>query len=126
MLVLTDDLDVTRSFYCDVLGFEDAERPPLPFTGFWLTLGGDACVHVADRVEYHAFIATIGLEPAAGDVDHLAFRRDDYDALAARLEAAGVVAVPNEVPGMFRQLFVTDPNGVRLELLCAAESATRV
>ncbi len=116
-LVLTDDLEGTRAFYVDALGFtEDADRPALPFSGFWLTLGGDACVHVADRREYDAFIATMGLRPAEGNLDHLAFRRTDHDRLVARLEAAGVEAVRNEVPGAFRQLFVTDPNGVRIEL----------
>jgi len=116
-LVLTDDIEGTRAFYVDALGFtEDVDRPPLPFSGFWLTLGGDACIHVADRNEYDAHIATIGLRPAESSVDHLAFRRVDHDGLAARLEAAGVEAVRNEVPGVFRQLFVTDPNGVRIEL----------
>ena len=28
-LVLTDDLEATRVFYCDTLGFEVGERPPL-------------------------------------------------------------------------------------------------
>lgn len=116
-LVLTDDVEGTRAFYVGALGFtEDATRPALPFGGFWLTLGGDACIHVADRREYDAFIATLGLRPAEGSVDHLAFRRVDHDGLAARLEAAGVEAVRNDVPGVFRQLFVTDPNGVRIEL----------
>jgi catechol 2,3-dioxygenase-like lactoylglutathione lyase family enzyme len=116
-LVLTDDLEATRAFYVDALGFtEDVDRPPLQFAGFWLTLGGDACLHVADRGEYEAWIATLGLAPVAGAVDHLAFRRDDYDALAAQLAAAGVEAVPNEVPGVMRQLYVTDPNGLRVEL----------
>ena len=116
-LVLTDNLAVTRAFYVDALGFtEDADRPPLPFSGFWLTLGGDACIHVADRSEYDAFVTTMGLRPSEGSVDHLAFRRVDHDALAARIAAAGVEAVRNEVPGVFRQLFVTDPNGVRIEL----------
>ena len=116
-LVLTDNLAVTRAFYVDALGFtEDADRPPLPFNGFWLTLGGDACIHVADRSEYDAFVTTMGLRPSEGSVDHLAFRRVDHDALAARIEAAGVEAVRNDVPGVFRQLFVTDPNGVRIEL----------
>jgi catechol 2,3-dioxygenase-like lactoylglutathione lyase family enzyme len=116
-LVLTDDLEGTRAFYCDVLGFEeDVDRPPLPFTGFGLTLGGDACLHVADRASYGETLAAMGLAHVEGNIDHLAFRRDDYEGLAARLEAAGVDAVPNVVPGVFRQLYVTDPNGVRLEL----------
>ena len=116
VFVLTDDLEATRAFYCDALGFEVAESPPLPFTGFWLTLGGDPCVHVADRREYQAWAATLGLAPVAGPLDHVAFRREGYEELVARLETAGVAAVANEVPGLFRQLYVDDPNGLRIEL----------
>jgi catechol 2,3-dioxygenase-like lactoylglutathione lyase family enzyme len=116
VLVLTDDLEATRAFYCDALGFEVAESPPLPFSGFWLTLGGDPCLHVADRAEYQEWTAALGLPPVAGPLDHVAFRREGYAELSARLEAAGVEAVRNEVPGAFRQLFVTDPNGLRVEV----------
>ena len=31
-------------------------------------------------------------------------------------QRAGVDVVSNEVPGLFRQLFVADPNGLRIEL----------
>jgi catechol 2,3-dioxygenase-like lactoylglutathione lyase family enzyme len=117
VLVVTDDLEATRAFYCDVLGFEEvADRPPLQFEGFWLSLGGEACVHVADRASYDDALAALGLDRVEGPVDHVAFRREGYEELAARLAAAGVEAVPNEVPGLMRQLYVTDPNGVRLEL----------
>jgi catechol 2,3-dioxygenase-like lactoylglutathione lyase family enzyme len=116
VFVLTDDVEGTRAFYRDVLGFADAENPPLPFPGRWLTLGGDACVHVGERAGYVAWAATLGLAPAVGPADHVAFRRGGYDDLSARLEAAGVEAVRNEVPGAFRQIFVTDPNGLRIEL----------
>ena len=73
-------------------------------------------MHVADRRAYTAWAATLGLADAAGPVDHVAFQRGSYEELVGRLEAAGVEAVRNEVPGVFRQLFVTDPNGVRIEL----------
>jgi catechol 2,3-dioxygenase-like lactoylglutathione lyase family enzyme len=116
-LVLTDDVDGTVAFYRDALGFAVADTPPLPFPGVWLRLDGDACVHVAERAAYERWTATLGLPPSrTGSVDHLAFRRADHEALVARLEAAGVETVHNDVPGMFRQLFVTDPNGVRVEL----------
>jgi len=99
-----------------VLGFEVAERPPLPFPGFWLSFGCEVCLHLADRSAYEAHAATLDLAPAGGPVDHVALRYEDGGALAARLEAAGIDAVRNEVPGGFRQLFVTDPNGLRVEL----------
>jgi glyoxylase I family protein len=116
VLVLADDLEATRAFYCDALGFEEVESPELPFPGLWLALDGQACVHVAERTAYEEWAATLGLQPAAGPLDHAAFRRTNHDELAARLERAGVEVVSNEVPGLFRQLFVTDPNGLRIEL----------
>ncbi len=117
VLVLTDDLEATRAFYCDVLGFETGERPQLAFPGYWLYLDGVACVHVAERTAYETHSADVGLRAVAGPIDHLAFAADDHEALVARLEAAGVEAVSNDVPAAgIRQLFLDDPNGVRIEL----------
>ena len=117
VLVLTDDLEATRAFYCDVLGFEVGERPALEFPGYWLYLGGAACVHVAERAAYEAHAAGLGLERTAGPVDHVAFAAEGYDGLVARLDAAGIQAVTNDVPAAgVRQLFLDDPNGVRIEL----------
>jgi catechol 2,3-dioxygenase-like lactoylglutathione lyase family enzyme len=119
LLVLTDDLEATRAFYCDVLGFDAGERPPLPFPGYWLYLGGSACVHVADRARYEAHAETLGLRRVSGQIDHLAFAAGDHEALAARLEARGIEVVSNDVPAAgIRQLFLHDPNGVRIELNC--------
>jgi len=116
-LVLTDDLEATRDFYCDVLGFEPGERPTLPFPGYWLYLDGVACLHVAERAAFEAQLDRMGLARANGPVDHLAFDAGDLEAILARLDAAGVRAVSNDVPtaGM-RQLFLDDPNGVRIEV----------
>ncbi len=115
-LVLTDDLEGTTCFYRDVLGFEVGERPPFPFTGKWLYLDGSPCLHLADRTSYEAHASTMALAVDSAPIDHVAFAADDYEALAARLEAAGVEATANVVPGALRQLFLTDPNGLRIEL----------
>ena len=116
-LVLTDDLEATRRFYCDALGFEAGERPTLPFPGYWLYLDGVACLHVAERAAYEAQLDRMGLARANGPVDHVAFDAGDLEAVLARLDAAGVRAVSNDVrtAGM-RQLFLDDPNGVRIEV----------
>jgi catechol 2,3-dioxygenase-like lactoylglutathione lyase family enzyme len=116
-LVLTNELERTRAFYCDALGFEVGERPQLAFPGYWLYLDGVACVHVAERAAYEDHAAGIGIRPVAGPIDHLAFAAGDRDALKARLDAAGARVVENDVPGAgIRQLFFEDPNGVRIEL----------
>jgi catechol 2,3-dioxygenase-like lactoylglutathione lyase family enzyme len=116
-LVLTDDLEASKAFYRDVLGFETGERPPLAFPGYWLYLDGVCCLHLADRAAYEAHAEEMGLRRAAGPVDHLAFAARDHEELLGRLEAAGVQAVRNDVPAAgIRQLFLEDPNGVRIEL----------
>jgi catechol 2,3-dioxygenase-like lactoylglutathione lyase family enzyme len=117
VLVLTDDVETTTEFYCDVLGFERGDRPPLPFPGCWLYFGGGACVHVADRAAYEAHAASMGLAPTGASIDHVAFAATGYEEIARRLEAAGVEAVTNDVPdAAMRQIFLSDPNGVRIEL----------
>ena len=40
------DLERTKDFYCDVLGLENGDRPPLDFPGYWLYSGGMATVHL--------------------------------------------------------------------------------
>ncbi|HEX6762493.1 MAG TPA: VOC family protein [Gaiellaceae bacterium] len=115
-LVLTDDVEQTKAFYCDALGLEVGERPPLPFSGYWLYLGGAACLHVADRAGYEVEAARLRLSTGPA-VDHVAFAGRDYDEVSARLERAGVPAVENVAAGgALRQLFLSDPNGVRIEL----------
>ena len=117
LLVLTDDLEASRAFYCDALGFEVGERPPLEFPGYWLYLEGSPCLHVAERAAYEEHASSLGLRVGPAPIDHVAFAAGDYDALVARLDDAGIDAVANDVPAAgLRQLFVSDPNGVRIEL----------
>jgi catechol 2,3-dioxygenase-like lactoylglutathione lyase family enzyme len=93
------------------------DRPQLPFAGFWLYLDGRACLHVAERAAYEAHAASVGLAATGASIDHVAFAAEGYDDVAARLEAAGVDAVTNDVPeAAMRQIFLSDPNGVRIEL----------
>ena len=121
-LVLADDIDVTRDFYRDVVGLSVGDRPPLAFPGYWLYGGsGAACVHIAERRSYAKHASGLGLpvpvrDPGVGPVDHVAFSDVDWDALMARLSRFAVAAVTNTVPGGPRQVFIADPNGVRVEI----------
>jgi catechol 2,3-dioxygenase-like lactoylglutathione lyase family enzyme len=40
------DLERAKDFYCDVLGLQNGDRPPLDFPGYWLYSGGMATVHL--------------------------------------------------------------------------------
>jgi catechol 2,3-dioxygenase-like lactoylglutathione lyase family enzyme len=123
VLVLSDDIDRTRDFYRDAIGLEVGDRPPLAFPGYWLyaDAGTSACIHIAERRRYATHAAGLGLEvperdPGIGPVDHIAFTAGDYDELIVRLQQSGVPVVTNAVPGGIRQVFIEDPNGVRVEI----------
>ena len=120
LLVLTDDIDATASFWRDAFALAVGDRPDLPFPGHWLYGSAGPCVHVAGRAAYAAHAATMGLSVpggAGGPIDHVAFTASDYEACVARLDALGASYAPNFIPGPdIRQLFVSDPNGVRVEI----------
>ena len=117
LLVLTDDIEGTRDFWCGALRLEEGERPPLEFPGYWLYAGGVPCVHVAERAAYEAHSESIGIPASELPVDHVAFSEEGYDDVVARLERRGIEAAANEVPGAgLRQLFIQDPNGVKVEI----------
>jgi catechol 2,3-dioxygenase-like lactoylglutathione lyase family enzyme len=120
VLVLSDNIDAARDFYCAALGLAPGARPPLAFAGHWLYADGAPRLHVADRAQYREHAARIGLPAAAGGadtIDHVAFVAGDYGEAAARLERAGIAAIRNAVPGAgLRQLFFSAPDGVRIEV----------
>ena len=123
VLVLADDIDATRDFYCSAIGLTVGDRPPLAFPGHWLYVrgGASACVHIAERASYAAHAASLGLavperDPGVGPVDHVAFGAGDWDDVVERLARLGVPYVSNVVPGGPRQAFIEDPNGVRVEI----------
>ena len=127
VLVLSDDIDAARDFYESAVGLRAGNRPPLAFDGYWLYAGSVACLHIADRSAYRAHAATLGLSVAesaarvggseSSPIDHIAFSASNYEAVSARLAAAGIEPVRNDVPGGGpRQLFFSDPDGVRVEI----------
>ncbi len=121
-LVLTDDIDVTRDFYVQALGMRVGSRPPLAFPGYWVYVGDTPCIHIAEWKTYTEHSRQQGIPVSSraegtGPVDHIAFNACDYDDVVARLERHGVHAERNDVPGVgLRQLFLADPNGVKIEI----------
>jgi catechol 2,3-dioxygenase-like lactoylglutathione lyase family enzyme len=121
VLVLADDIEQAREFYCEVVGLEVGDRPALEFPGYWLYAGSVPCVHLADRAAYLAHARRLGLPVSdglgPGAVDHIAFSGTDYDQTRALLARRGVPAVANIVGGGGpRQVFIQDPSGVRVEI----------
>ena len=121
-LVVSDVLDRTRDFYCDVLGLRQGPRPDLGFTGYWLYAGDVACLHLADRESYRDYKARVGTPVPkqmedTGAIDHIAFNARDFASTIAVLEAQELRYRHNAIPAIgLKQIFVQDPNAVTLEL----------
>jgi catechol 2,3-dioxygenase-like lactoylglutathione lyase family enzyme len=110
--VLSDDLEETRKFYCDLLGFEEGPRPNFRFPGYWLYVGDQPILHVIHRDKLH--------EHRAGVIDHMAFTATDLPGTVAKLDKARVEwelrRLPKDGPreGLW-QLFFDDPHGGKVE-----------
>ena len=113
----TARLKPVRDFYVELLGLEEGERPPFPFPGHWLYLGGRPVIHLAGREGLEAGTDT-------GGIDHVAFTADGLASMRARLDQHGVAYDERTVPLLgLHQLFITDPAGVKVELNFAASEA---
>jgi ureidoacrylate peracid hydrolase len=104
MLLQVADLEASRRFYIDLLGFTERQAKPLadgrPF------------------VPFHQGIAlTTGGPGKPLQIDHMAFRVHDVAGLTARLKRANVRFFQDLHDGIYgRTVYVADPDGNKVEL----------
>ena len=99
----------TMNFYTEILDFSEGFRPPFNFPGAWLYAGESAVIHLVFGDS----------EPSDNNnpVDHIAFEASGYQETMQRLESANWEYRCSDVPDRkIRQIFLVDPNGVKLEL----------
>ena len=122
-LVQTASIEKTRDWYVRVLGMEVGPNPDFKFPVCWLYLGGKDIVHLTEgganvsdnRKKY------VGQESQAtqgtGVVDHIAFRATGLQDMLVHLRALGIDFKERQVDdqGLY-QLFMFDPNGIKIEL----------
>lgn len=120
--IRANDLEGTKSFYCDALELEPMPRPAFTFPGYWLGRNGKIWVHMGLAAIPHAnrhYMGTPASAPTdnAGVVDHIAFAATDPDAFRERLTRLGCQwwARCFAEFDLF-QIFVRDPNGLAIEL----------
>ena len=112
--IRTTDLARTQAFFTEVLGLTIGWRPDFSFGGAWLYAGEKDLVHLVE-------VSRAGAATRGSALDHFAFAIDDYEGAARSLDAAGIAYEPSASPnGAIRQLFVTELNGVTIELNCRA------
>ena len=116
------DLEATRRFYTEVLGFEVMPRPDFPFPGYWMGVNGSIQVHVGpsdipNRETYYLGTRPDAADGQSGVIDHVAFLADDPATFIARFRSRGIEFRPRHLPdSKLYQLFIRDPNGVVIEL----------
>lgn len=105
--------DETVAFYTDVLGLENRaqDRPNFDFPGAWLFAGDRAVVHLNFIEDGRKLPSTTGA------FNHVAFEGRDFDAMCSLLDAKGLPYRSAARPEIdLKQIFVDDPNGVRVEI----------
>lgn len=122
-LIQTADIEATCDWYERVLGMRRGHTPDFKFPVQWLYIGNSAVVHVAlggvdtgaNRKRY------LGQQSDAlegtGVIDHVAFRATGLGEMIAHLKMQGIEFTQRQVDdaGLY-QVFLFDPNGVKLEL----------
>ncbi len=129
-LIQTTDIRQTVRWYEDVLGLREGPHPDFKFPVAWLYLGDEDVLHLTEggaavsdnRMRYlgQQSQATHG----SGVVDHVAFRASGLREMLTHLKAKGIAFTQRQVSGQgLFQLFLIDPNSVKIELNYLASEA---
>lgn len=104
MLLQVADINVSKRFYVELLGFTERAAKPLP--------------DGRPFVPFHQGIAlTSGGPGKPVQIDHMAFRVRGLDALTAKLKSADVRFFQDLHDGIYgRTIYVADPDGNKIEL----------
>ncbi len=125
--IRTTKVRETIDFYVEVLGLRSGFRPSTR-PGAWLyDLGDTPVVHVSGvdpsdtqalrELEAHLGAKDLATLNGSGAIDHVAFEGHDFAGARDHLVRLGVAYFERDVPQLsLKQLFVTDPNGVTVEL----------
>jgi catechol 2,3-dioxygenase-like lactoylglutathione lyase family enzyme len=136
--IRTLDIEASRRFYTEVMGFEVGFRPAFDFPGLWLYNG-------APGPGSYGVVHIIGIDPSnpeglkaylgdrdlstlngTGTVDHMAFTATGLEDMRARLDRHNVAYRERRVPNLgLHQVFFEDPSQVTIELNFPAEEARR-
>jgi catechol 2,3-dioxygenase-like lactoylglutathione lyase family enzyme len=129
-LIQTEDLEKTRDWYVEVLGMRVGPHPDFKFPVHWLYIGDTDVLHITqgganvseNRMKYLGQQSTAAT--GSGVVDHVAFRATGLLDMIASLKKKGIDFKERRVnnQGLY-QLFLLDPNGVKIELNFEAAEA---
>lgn len=130
-LVAADDIDATRDWYARVLGMQPGPHPDFGFPVHWMYIGDVDVVHIGPSAKganeiQKKYLGRTSQDQGSGTgaVDHIAFRATGLRAMLEHLKKAGMPFTQRRANGQaLFQLFLFDPNGIKIELNFAAQEA---
>lgn len=123
-LVAADDMERTRDWYRDVLGMEEGWHPDFGFPVCWMYLDGADVVHIGQSARnasenQKTYLGRLGANAGTGTgaIDHIAFRARGLRQTMAHLREKRIEFNERRANGQaLYQLFMYDPNGIKVEL----------
>ncbi|MEK6707402.1 MAG: VOC family protein [Pseudomonadota bacterium] len=110
-------LDRLREFYCEVVGLELGQRPPLEGSGYWLYASGQDVLHLSQTQPGETRVTHV-----ATTFDHVAFTCTGQPETETRLQRHNIQFETAHMPLTGKvQLFFKDPAGNGVELNFAKE-----
>jgi catechol 2,3-dioxygenase-like lactoylglutathione lyase family enzyme len=130
-LVASDDIDATRDWYQRVLGMKPGAHPEFGFPVHWMYVGEVDIVHIGPSAKganenQKKYLGRTSQDAGAGTgaLDHIAFRATGLRGMLEHLRAERVPFTQRRANGQaLFQLFLYDPNGVKIELNYAGSEA---
>ena len=128
-LVAADDIDATRDWYARVLGLQSGPHPDFGFPVHWMYSGGVDLVHIgpsaakAGQIQ-KKYLGRTSQDAGAGTgaIDHIAFRATGLRGMLEHLKKEKISFAQRRANGQaLFQMFLYDPNGIKVELNYAAE-----
>jgi catechol 2,3-dioxygenase-like lactoylglutathione lyase family enzyme len=111
-------LEQVRTFYCEVIGLVEGDRPPFDEFGYWLYAGERAVVHLSLASENEELAIDV---PTT--MNHVAFTCQGKAAFERRLTESGTLFRTAKVPATsVTQIFTRDPAGNGIELSFGEEN----
>ena len=122
-LIQPKNLEETATWWCEVLGLEEGPHPDFGFPVKWLYIGDRDVVHMTTGGPNVSDVrkSYLGQQSEAvhgsGVVDHVAFRCTGLAEMLEHLRRKSVSVQKRQVDDQaLYQLFLLDPNGVKVEL----------
>jgi len=111
----TDNPDGTIHFYTEILGLENSPEGMRQSNtpGAWIMIGERPAIHI----NFVEKLSTARLNGDTGVIDHIAFDASGYEAFEALFKSAAIKYRKVARPEMnLVQLFLHDPNGIKIEM----------